>query len=40
MKHLIMSIALLTGTLPVTAADLSKDAWDKTFPKSDKVEHR
>src|SRR5215218_794690 len=41
MKHLIMSLALTTSALAAASgADTSKAAWDKTFPKSDKVDHQ
>ncbi len=38
MKNVIMSLALTATSL--TAIAQSDDKWDKTFPKSDKVEHR
>ena len=41
MKRLIMSLALTTTALAAgTAADVPSGAWDKTFPKSNQVEHR
>jgi fermentation-respiration switch protein FrsA (DUF1100 family) len=40
MKNLITSLALLTSPLAAIAADASDPAWDKTFRKSEKVEHR